>query len=329
MAAERKAHRYDDDDESESENAARGRVRQQHYRPSEFRATPWVRRPPEALFKEVELLRRRRIPSARLAAFYVQRAKDLVFWSNWVEEAGLPHQETAQLLAPVLGCARVEGKDAQKQFPASSSSAVAPAVDEVRQHGEAFAFLCQAHLESRLTVPLLLQAHRILMRGAVHPDGRPVRAGEFRTRPAVAGYHTFLPHAVVPRAVAAMIDRYYERLEEGGRAEAGSIVALATWLMYEFLSIHPFEDGNGRLSRLLLNWALMSESSGGGHPFPIAMGYGVHRQATQHFRYGIRKARDTGSHTILSTIVLEAVWHGYCTLLGLPTAASPPPSSPD
>ena len=33
--------------------------------------------------------------------------------------------------------------------------------------------------------------------------------------------------------------------------------AKAAWALNEFLAIHPFRDGNGRLARLLLNWVLL------------------------------------------------------------------------
>ena len=46
-------------------------------------------------------------------------------------------------------------------------------------------------------------------------------------------------------------------------------LALATWLAYEFVQIHPFLDGNGRISRLLSNMALLK----GGYPFALPYGF--------------------------------------------------------
>ena len=40
---------------------------------------------------------------------------------------------------------------------------------------------------------------------------------------------------------------------------------VATQLLYDFVSLHPFEDGNGRVGRILLSYGLERM----GTPFPI------------------------------------------------------------
>jgi len=32
-----------------------------------------------------------------------------------------------------------------------------------------------------------------------------------------------------------------------------TLIKLAAWLLYEFLEVHPFADGNGRMARVLVS----------------------------------------------------------------------------
>lgn len=51
------------------------------------------------------------------------------------------------------------------------------------------------------------------------------------------------------------IKGFYEELKE--KAEINPL-ELAAWTYAEFVRIHPFVDGNGRTSRLLMNYQLMA-----------------------------------------------------------------------
>lgn len=52
------------------------------------------------------------------------------------------------------------------------------------------------------------------------------------------------------------IKNFYAELREKNRLNG---VELAAWTHAEFVSIHPFADGNGRNSRLLMNYQLLSK----------------------------------------------------------------------
>jgi Fic family protein len=79
-------------------------------------------------------------------------------------------------------------------------------------------------------------------------------------------------------------------------------------LSYDFVTIHPFYDGNGRLSRLLLNIVLLSMSV----PFCSALGYSSgHKKAKSHYFKCIEDARKKmGSTTLLASVVL----YSYCAV---------------
>lgn len=58
---------------------------------------------------------------------------------------------------------------------------------------------------------------------------------------------------LTPEAMRAAVDWYNDAMETGVRHP---LIVIFTFI-YEFLSIHPFQDGNGRLSRLLTNFLLL------------------------------------------------------------------------
>jgi Fic family protein len=47
---------------------------------------------------------------------------------------------------------------------------------------------------------------------------------------------------------------WYRQAEQKGKL---SVVALATMFHFRYIRIHPFEDGNGRIARLLVNYILL------------------------------------------------------------------------
>lgn len=71
-------------------------------------------------------------------------------------------------------------------------------------------------------------------------------------------------------------------------AEATSLhpVEVASSLFYDVMTIHPFRDGNGRLSRMLFSYALQRF----GCPFPVEVTSG-HRKTKQHYYAALEHAQ--------------------------------------
>ncbi|MCA9863867.1 MAG: Fic family protein [Thermomicrobiales bacterium] len=106
------------------------------------------------------------------------------------------------------------------------------------------------------TMPICLrmirQVHERLMRDVRGQDRRP---GEFRHIPVVIGRHgvsaanaRFVPPPVMEMNQAL---RDLERYIGDRRNELPSLIRLAL-VHYQFETIHPFNDGNGRIGRLLI-----------------------------------------------------------------------------
>ena len=104
----------------------------------------------------------------------------------------------------------------------------------------------------------LLTRHQATATG-IDPFGNrveiPLRRGEWKLRPnnprRVDGHvHEYCP----PEQVQSEMDRFLA-FHEGHRDLDLAPELEAAWLHHEFVRIHPFQDGNGRISRLLMAYA--------------------------------------------------------------------------
>lgn len=108
--------------------------------------------------------------------------------------------------------------------------------------------------------------HRILLKEpyekeAETPDGqrvtREILIGDYKTAPnnvrtSTGETYYFTPPDQVKSAMGDLIDWYRIRVREGEHP----IIVAATF-HYRFVRIHPFDDGNGRMARLLMNMILI------------------------------------------------------------------------
>ena len=104
----------------------------------------------------------------------------------------------------------------------------------------------------------LLTRHQATATG-IDPFGNrvqiPLRRGEWKIRPnnprrQDGHVHEYCP----PEQVQAEMDRFLE-YHDGHRNLDLAPELEAAWLHHEFVRIHPFQDGNGRISRLLMAYA--------------------------------------------------------------------------
>ena len=120
--------------------------------------------------------------------------------------------------------------------------------------------------ESPLTQNFIRSLHKTLLREdySIHqilPDGMQVgytvHAGQYKTRPnsVITRYGDRFEYASPEETPALMTDLvdWYNEAEKEGKL---SPVELAALFHYRYIRIHPFEDGNGRIARLLVNYIL-------------------------------------------------------------------------
>lgn len=101
---------------------------------------------------------------------------------------------------------------------------------------------------------LLREIHQILMRGA---RGERKRPGQFRACPVLIGRTTRYEDAWFVPPDHQDVEPLMRGLEEFLRAPGDlPIVVQIAFAHYQFESIHPFMDGNGRLGRLLITLML-------------------------------------------------------------------------
>lgn len=116
--------------------------------------------------------------------------------------------------------------------------------------------------ERPLTETFIRELHRTMLREdytAYNNEGKPytVHAGIYKTRPNSVKTVTgeLFEYASVEETPALMHDllEWYREAEE--RQDINPI-ELAALFHYRYIRIHPFEDGNGRISRLIVNYIL-------------------------------------------------------------------------
>ncbi len=84
-----------------------------------------------------------------------------------------------------------------------------------------------------------------------------IHAGQYKTRPnsVITRYGDRFDYASpeeTPGLMADLVD-WYNAAEQGGKFTP---VELAALFHYRYIRIHPFEDGNGRIARLMVNYIL-------------------------------------------------------------------------
>lgn len=122
----------------------------------------------------------------------------------------------------------------------------------------------------------------------------PVEIVKVRTvREVYAEGYQFLCALAVEGALLHLVEKYNEK------AESIHPISLATFLFYELITIHPFENGNGRLSRLFMAWSLLHD----GFPFAVSLSSRL-KKSRNHCMHAIQHTRRTHNRGELNVILV-------------------------
>lgn len=143
--------------------------------------------------------------------------------------------------------------------------------------------------------------HRIVLAGIMPSN----RIGRWRTRSVHVGNPDLVlpPPQAVPSLMAEYVRDFPTILPTTVQYDVFLAAAKASW---RFVRIHPYSDGNGRISRLIMNLVLW-----GHHPIVsvASRAKGRHR-----YRVAIRRA-DRGDLVPLATLIAAAVRDAYSLML--------------
>lgn len=178
---------------------------------------------------------------------------DYCYNSNHIEGNTLTYGQTEALL--MLG--QVTGTGELRHFVDTQASLVAMRMmQSAAQDGQ------------RLTQTFIRQLHHTLLREDytvqhILPSGThttyTIHAGAYKTRPNSVITPTgerfdYATPGDTPALMADLVDWYNDNADR----QHLTPIELAALLHYRYIRIHPFEDGNGRIARLLTNYALLT-----------------------------------------------------------------------
>ena len=174
---------------------------------------------------------------------------DWTYNSNAIEGNTLTYGETAFFLREGLTS---EGKPLEDYL-------------EAKNHAEAIDYLLNVVKEDReITEYFIKELHGLLLKD-IHYTIAKGGNGQLIKKPLNAGKYKILPNHVL--TISGKIHKYADPIHVKDEMEelikwlnkekTLSIIEKACIFHYKFVAIHPFDDGNGRMARLLMNLILM------------------------------------------------------------------------
>lgn len=243
----------------------------------------------------------------RIKIFLKEQAVKVIWLSNKLEDT-LP-QGTDEIIAKEL-LSKEYDVDLNESNLLLVDDSLNASGRQLSQHLKAFKLLCQKREGSKalpeLSEELIKQVHFVMMQGLKTEQGKMVNAGLYRQISVHAGQHVYPSHECIPTSMEEIVKEYNRKA-----SQPHDMYQLASWLHFNVVSLHPFEDGNGRISRLLWCYSLMRD----GLPFPAVLTSG-HKRSQSHLVQCLQRDRKCviSNHPHLTTLTVVSVcqaWKDY------------------
>jgi len=225
------------------------------------------------------------------------KAIELIYISNKLEgtiPTGACQQRTYKLLQDFLKnpySVKIESwpADCHKEGQVNES--------QITQHLLAYKYLCSKEsLENPLTVDKIKKSHELLLKESVDENDQKVLCGSYRVQNAFAGNHQYPKPECIGKQMERIVDEFNNSSDH--------FLLRAAKLFYETISLHPFIDGNGRLCRLLIAYALMKN----GVPFAVPLF--ASKKSQKRYIDAIIRKRNKNDYSFLLQMILYSL---YCT----------------
>ena len=179
--------------------------------------------------------------------------------------------------------------------------------EEMKDHDVAFQKIKEwaTDTETPLTEQDIKNLNQIILvqpfwKDAITPNGQPTRrqitVGNYKTQPnSVRLPNGELFEYTAPQEVPIRMQELMEWYRN--KQTALHPVTLAAMFHYKFVCIHPFDDGNGRVSRLLMNYVLLA------HKLPPVV---IKSSDKQNYLHALHLA-DTGQYEAFIRYIAEQV----------------------
>lgn len=238
---------------------------------------------------------------AEIEARILQKFRlDWNYHSNHIEGNKLTYGETKAL---ILFGITAKGKTLQEHLETSG-------------HDEAVKWLIEiVKSETEITETFIRQLHELILKNpyqkeAITPSGqktsRWIKIGQYKTEPnhvITKTGETF--YFATPEETPAKMHDLMLWYREKRTDKDISPILLAAEFHYKFIRIHPFDDGNGRMARLLMNFILMQKG------FPPAI---IKTEDKENY-YAVLQQADAGILEPFVEYIAENVIHSLELML--------------